>query len=128
MGNEEVGEAQLFLKVFEQVYDLGLNGDIQGRDGFVADDEFGHGGQGAGNADALALPTGEFVRVAVHKFGVELHQFEEFGNLLHARFALGDLVYPQGFGDDAGDGPTRVEGGIGAVSYTHLTLPTSDLV
>ena len=55
MGDEEVGQIQLFLQVLEQVDDLGLNRDIQRGNRFVGDDEFRLQRQGAGDADALSL-------------------------------------------------------------------------
>ena len=64
VGDEEVGEAQLLLEVLEEVEDLGLDGDVEGRDGLVADDELRVEGEGAGDADALALAAGELVGVA----------------------------------------------------------------
>ena len=65
VGDEEVGEAEVGLEVGEEVEDLGLDGDVEGGDGFVADDELGAQGQGAGDADALALAAGEFGGEAV---------------------------------------------------------------
>jgi hypothetical protein len=41
VGDEEVGQAEVGLEVGEEVEDLGLDGDVEGGDGFVADDEFG---------------------------------------------------------------------------------------
>lgn len=61
VGDEEVGEAELFLEVFEEVDDLRLDGDVEGREGLVADEEFGSEGKGSCNSDALTLPTAEFV-------------------------------------------------------------------
>ena len=37
--DEEIGELELRLQVFEQVDDLGLNRDVERRDRLVADDE-----------------------------------------------------------------------------------------
>ena len=55
VGDEQVGEVEGFLEVFEEVDDLSLYGHVEGGDGFVCDDEFGVECEGAGNADALAL-------------------------------------------------------------------------
>src|SRR5215217_1141493 len=52
VGDEEVGQTELLLEVFEEVDDLGLDRDVEGGDRFVADDEVGVGGEGAGDADA----------------------------------------------------------------------------
>ena len=64
VGDEEQGHAGLVLDLPEQVQNLGADGDVQGGHGFVGDDEFGAQGQGAGDADALALAAGELVGVA----------------------------------------------------------------
>src|SRR5699024_8477207 len=63
VGDEQVGHAQVLLEFFQQLQDLRLDRHVQGRDGLVADDELGAYGQGAGDADPLALATGELVRV-----------------------------------------------------------------
>ena len=65
VGDEEVGQAQPLLQVVEQVDDLGLDRDVQGRDRFVADEDGGLGSQRPGHPDALALPPGELVRETV---------------------------------------------------------------
>jgi hypothetical protein len=41
MGDKEIGEIKLSLKVFQEVDDLCLDRDIERRDGFVADDKTG---------------------------------------------------------------------------------------
>src|SRR5687768_12964158 len=63
--DEQVRQVEFSLKIFQQVDDLRLNGHVQRGDRFVADDEFRLEGQRARDADTLALPAGEFVRVAV---------------------------------------------------------------
>jgi len=80
VGNEDIGEAELVLEFFQQVDDLGLNGDIQRGDGLIADDQVGIDGQGTGNADALALTARKFVRVTIDKIGVEADDFQQFLN------------------------------------------------
>ena len=39
MGYEQIGELHLLLQVHEQVDDLGLDGNVQGADGLITDDE-----------------------------------------------------------------------------------------
>ncbi len=51
--NEQVGDAKFFLQLGEQVHHLGLNGDIEGRNGFIANDQIGLGGERPGDADPL---------------------------------------------------------------------------
>ena len=62
VGDEEVGEAELLLQVLEQVEDLGLDRDVERRDGLVGDDQLRVQGERPGDADALALAAGELVR------------------------------------------------------------------
>ena len=58
--------------------DLGLDGHVQGRDRLVGDEQLGLQGDGTGHADALALPAGELVRIAVVVLGVESHDLQQF--------------------------------------------------
>ena len=39
MGDEKIGQAKLMLKVFEQIQNLGLDGDVQRRNWLVAYDQ-----------------------------------------------------------------------------------------
>ena len=63
MGDEEIGEAEFLPQRLEQVDDLGLDGDVQGGNRFVRQDEPGLQGQGPGNDDALALAPGKFMGI-----------------------------------------------------------------
>ncbi len=65
VGDEQVRQAELLLEVLEEVENLRLHAHVERRDGLVADDEVGVDRERAGDADALALAAGEFVRVAV---------------------------------------------------------------
>ncbi len=71
VGDEQVGQAELFLQTLEQVYDLGGDADVEGADGLVGDDEAGTQGEGAGDADALALAAAELVGIAAQGADVE---------------------------------------------------------
>ena len=62
VGNEQVGQAQIAPQVHQQVQDLRLNRDIKRRDRLVQDQQGGVEGQRAGDADALALAPGQFMR------------------------------------------------------------------
>jgi hypothetical protein len=65
MGNKQNGEAHLLFEFVQQVEDLGLNADVQGADGFVAQEQLRLHGQRTRNAYALALSSAELVRVFV---------------------------------------------------------------
>ena len=69
--DEEIGEAEVALEFFEQVHDLRADADIERGYRFVTHNEFGPQNQGAGNADALALSSGKFMRVAAESGFVE---------------------------------------------------------
>src|ERR1700738_3109910 len=64
--NEEIGQAELALQVHHQVEDLRLNGDIEGRNRFVGDDELRRERERARDPDTLALAAGALVRVMGH--------------------------------------------------------------
>ena len=50
VGDEEVGQAVALLELGQEVQDLGLDGDVQGGDGLVGDDQPGF------RASARAIP------------------------------------------------------------------------
>ena len=64
VGDEQEGEAEAALQILQEVDDLGLDRDVQRRDRLVAHDQVGLDGEGAGDADALALAAGELMRIA----------------------------------------------------------------
>jgi FtsZ-binding cell division protein ZapB len=68
--DEEVGEVELALQVFQKVDDLRLHAHVERGDGLVGHDELRVQGERPRDADALALPAGELVRVAVYVVGV----------------------------------------------------------
>ena len=86
MGDKDVGQAQLLLQRFEQVDDLCLNRNIQRRNRLIADNQLWVAGQGAGNAQALALATAHLVGVALAHFGNHLNRGQQFV------YALVDLI------------------------------------
>ena len=62
--DHQVGQTELLLQLLEQVEDLRLDRHVQRRDRLVGDDEARFERDRAGDADPLALPAGELVRVA----------------------------------------------------------------
>ena len=111
--DEEIGEAVALLEIAEQVDDLCADGDIEGADGFVEDEELGAEGDGAGDVDALALAAGELVGIAAEGVGIEADFGEEFVQAgfeaVWGRFA----VDGEGLGEDLADGHAGVERGVG---------------
>ena len=62
--DEQVGDPGLGLNVLQQVHHLRADRYVERRDRLVAHDQLRLDGERAGNPDALALPAGEFVRIA----------------------------------------------------------------
>ena len=120
VADEEVGEVEFFLEVLEEADDLGLDADVEGADGFVTDDEAGFDGEGAGDADALALAAGEFAGAAVEVVGVEADFLEEGGGAVSAvGGGAGGEVDFHGLGEGLEDGEAGVEGAEGVLE-DHL--------
>ena len=126
VGDEQVGQAEVGLEVGEEVEDLGLDGDVEGGDGFVADDELGAQGQGAGDADALALAAGEFGGEPVVVLGVEADAGHQVLDGFLALVAGGGLVDGEGVADDRADPAAGVEGAVGVLE-DHLDLAAERL-
>src|SRR5882757_3400909 len=84
MGDEQHGEAEPLLQLEQEIDDLGLYRDVEGRDQLVGDQAFGLYGEGTRNADALALAAAELIGVAGLRIGRQAHQIEELADaLLH---------------------------------------------
>ena len=59
VSDEHVGVAGLALMVFEQIENLGLDGNVECRDGLIGDDEVRVGGERARERDPLLLTAAE---------------------------------------------------------------------
>ena len=109
--NEQVREAAVALQVAEQVDDLGLHRDVERRNRFVADDELRLDRQRPGDADALPLPAGKFVRILRRIFTTQPDFLEELPDALIGGRAFGETVHGQSFADSGADGHPRVQRG-----------------
>ena len=69
VGDVEEGQLALLLQLGEQVQDLGAAGGVDHGDGLVSHEVVGLEHHGAGDADALALPARERVRVLLGELG-----------------------------------------------------------
>ena len=63
MADEKIGQRPLAAKLCNQVQHLRANRNIKRRDRLVKDNQLWLDNQRAGNGDALALPTREFMYV-----------------------------------------------------------------
>src|SRR5487761_463492 len=119
VGDEDVGEAELRLEVLEEVDDLGLHGDVEGRDRLVADHQAGAQGERTGDADPLTLASRELRRKAVVVLGIEAHPRHQLLNAALAVGTVSDAVDGQRVADDGADPPPGVEGAVGVLE-DHL--------
>ena len=113
MRDKEIGQAQLFLQVVQQVDHLGLNGHVQRGDGLVADNEFGLDGQSPGNADSLALAAGKLMGEPAGMLPVQTHQLQQLIDALPALLGIIHLVNDHAFLDNGGNRHSGIQGGVG---------------
>ena len=57
MRNEDIGQLVFFLQIHHQIQNLGLNGNIQSGNRFIAYNELRFQSQSPGNADTLSLSS-----------------------------------------------------------------------
>jgi len=110
VADEEVADAELALQVHEQVEDLALDGDVERRDGLVADDEVGLERERTGDSDALLLATRERGRPSVAQRRIDADSGQQrvcpaapLGGIMQA-------VDGPGLGDDVVRTEARVKG------------------
>src|ERR1700723_268886 len=78
VGNKKIRQAEVALQLREQVDDLRADAHIERGDWLIGDDEFGAEGEGARDADTLALASAEFVGKAREDGFVETDGSDEF--------------------------------------------------
>ena len=78
VGDEEIGEAELLLQIEQHVQYLRLDRNVERRDRLVGDDELGVHRERPRDADALALPAGEFMRISSVVFGAQSDPRQQF--------------------------------------------------
>ncbi len=113
MGDEDVGQAEVVLKLLEQVDHLRLHRHVERGHRLVTDDDLRLQRESPGDADALPLAARELVRVAVDEVGVQpdpLQQVARPGGSLLGRHDVG--VDLPGLRDDVADGHPRVQRGV----------------
>src|SRR5215469_4349475 len=74
---EEIGHPKLVAQIGEKVEDCGLDGDVERRDGLVADEYVGLAGHRASDADALLLSARELMWIAIAVGWREPHQCQQ---------------------------------------------------
>ena len=122
VGDKKIGQVQFFLEIHQKIHDLSLDGNVQGTDGFIADNEFRFNGKGTGDTDPLALSPAELVGKASGVGGVESDESQEF------RYPFGSVgsghlgeVNFQRFGKDGADPEPGIQGVV-RILKNHLNL------
>ena len=110
VADEQQGEAQIGAQFAQQGEDLRLARDIEAGDDLVGDDQPRLQRDGAGDADALALAAGQFVRIALAMDRPQRDALQQGVDLLarpgrRCRAA----VQAQRLGNDLGDTAARIE-------------------
>ena len=109
--DEDQRQTHLGLQIHQQIDDLRLDRDIEGRDRLVADNQLRLVDDRPRDADALALPAGEFMRIAVDLVGQEPHLgHHRLHPLLHLGLLEVGAEGDQRLGDDLTHGHARVQG------------------
>ena len=78
MRDKYIGQRELCLEIYQEIYHLRLYRDIQGGYGFIAYQKPWIHSQGSGYADPLTLPPGEFMGIPAQHIRTEPHQFHKF--------------------------------------------------
>jgi hypothetical protein len=127
--NEEIGERAPLLQIAQEIDDLRLHRHVERRGRFVQHDELRIERHRARDGDALALPAGEFVGVAVHGRGVEPGVTKRARD---GRAALSRveprLLRDQPFLDDLGDREARRKRTVGVLKHDlHIAAQRTHL-
>ena len=123
VGDEDIGEMPTALEFLQEVQDLGLDGDVQGRDGFVGHDQLGVEGERPGQPDPLTLAAREFMGIELGCLGTQTHLAHEAPGPLQALGRCTDVLDDEGLFDDRTHPHPRVERGIGILEHQLHVLP-----
>ena len=100
VGDEDQAEAAAALELDQDREDLQPHRRVEHRDGLVADQPLGLEHQGRGDRDALTLPAGELMGIAVEvALRIEADVGERTRNPLRV-LVLGHALNPERLGDD----------------------------
>ena len=78
MADEQIGQPVFFLKILKHLNDLGLQGNIQRRNGLIADYKFRLYGKCSCNGNPLTLSAGELMRILQKILFFEANHADQF--------------------------------------------------
>ncbi len=124
MGNKQIGQAQLFLQLFQEVDDLGLDGHIKSRDGLITDDDIRVCRQGPCNPHPLPLAAGKFMGHPVLQGRIQAHQSKQLIHPSVVGFPAGDkMMDQQGLPYQILHRLTGIQGTVGILENHLYGLP-----
>ena len=113
VGDQEHGHAPLGLETAQQVEDLRLDGDVEGRGRLIGDEKGGPAGESHGDHGALAQPAGELVGKVAGPLGCRgnLDELEHLDGARPRFLATGPAVGEHGGRNLVADGEHGIERG-----------------
>ena len=87
MRDEQIGQAEIALELLQKIHDLRAHAGVESGNRFIGHDELRLQGERAGDADALPLASGEFVRITGHGGFIHAHRTQKFPHALAAGIA-----------------------------------------
>ena len=124
VADEQTRELQLLLQFLQEIEEAGLDRHVQRGRRLVGDEKLRRERERAGDADALALASGELMREAVAVGGGELHLAEELLDATIEILPLRDPREEDRLADGLADRHPGIEGGRRVLE--HDAGPTAD--
>ena len=87
---------QMEMEALQKLQNLQLHGPIEGTGGLIENEEPRLQHDGSGDGEALALSSGELVRIPIHAVGIQSHFVQRCGdNVAPLRLTVTDVMHPQ---------------------------------
>ncbi|EMD28667.1 hypothetical protein C791_0291 [Amycolatopsis azurea DSM 43854] len=97
MADEQAGEPEFALQASQELEDPGLDGDVESAGRLVGHQQVRIESKRSGDADPLALPSGQLVRIPAAQIRGKPHRFEEPGDpIVHFGPAMGAMQPDRG--------------------------------
>src|SRR2546427_767431 len=110
VGNQNHGQVELPSQPLEELEDLSLNHDVQGRHRFVGDHELRIAREGHRDHHTLSHAARELVRKVPTALSTDADQLKEVSHALHRLLFVDLFVEDDGLGNLPPDVPHRVQG------------------
>jgi hypothetical protein len=129
MRDEQVRQAKVGLQGLHQVHNLCLDRDIQGRNGFVSDNQARACRERAGNADTLPLPPRELVRISICVPRLQADELEKLEDPRLSRRCRSNPVDIKWLSYDPAHRVARVQRGVRVLKdHLHLLASTAQII